>query len=399
MPVRPGEEETPLLSENECQTAESATEGHPDKVCDLLSDSILDALLARDRYARASCDCLVATGLVLVAGEVSTRSWIDITGVVRGVLRDIGYDDPSEGFDYQSCAVLVLVNEQSPELALAVDRRGAGDQGLMVGYATDEGSDLPGGTDLMPVPIWLANRLAERLARVRKDGTLPYLRPDGKSQVTVAYEGGVPVRVQTAVLCAQHRAGVDPEALRADLAREVLAPVLEPTGLWRPGEAAVHTNPTGTFVHGGPRCDVGLTGRKIVADCYGDACRHGGSSFSGKDPTKTDRSAAYAARWMAKNVVAAGLARSCEIRLAYILGRPEPVSVTVRTFGTGRLPDPELRDVLAREFDLSPAGVLDALDLRRPIYAKTAAYGHFGRPGLDFPWERTDRADDLKRHL
>lgn len=377
-------------------TAESVTEGHPDKICDQLSDVILDAILAEDGYARVSCECLMTTGLVMIAGNISTKAYVDFTRLTRETLRRIGYTDPVIGFDYQSCAVIVMIEEQSPELGVAVDRRGAGDQGMMIGFATNEGTACGLDTNLMPAPIHFAHRLARALAQARKSGRLPYLYPDGKTQLTVEYENDCPARISHVVVSGHHRADVEPAQVRDDMIREVIMPVLEPTALLT--DATVyHVNPAGPFTRGGPQVDVGLTGRKIAVDAYGSRARNGGSCLSGKDPTKTDRIGAYMARYIAKNVVAAGLARQCEVELSYVLAVPEPVSVRLDTAGTGRLPDAELERTIMSLFDLTPAGIIEELDLRRPIYAPTSVYGHFGRTDLDLPWERTDRVEDLKK--
>lgn len=377
-------------------TAESVTEGHPDKLADRISDGVLDAILGLDPHARVAAETLVTTGLVLVAGEITCRGYVDLQAIVRDTIRDVGYTNTDFGIDADHSAVLVAIKEQSPDIAMGVDqpaagdagdRLGAGDQGLMVGFACDETEHL------MPLPITLAHALTKRTARVRKDGLLTSLRPDGKAQVTVAYDGDRPVHVDTVVLSSQHHPDVDLEQLRADLRTHVLAHAL-PRDLVT-DETKVYLNPTGRFVIGGPQGDVGLTGRKIVVDTYGGAAPHGGGAFSGKDPTKVDRSASYYARYMAKHVVAAGLARRCLIQLAYAIGVARPVGTYVDTFGTGTVPDEVLAAGLAKVFDPRPAAIIAELDLRRPIYQVTAAYGHFGRPG--FAWEAVDRVGDLRR--
>jgi len=386
------------MSRHRIRTAESVTSGHADKICDLMADAILDAILAEDRYARVSCEVMVTTGMVIVTGQITTKSYVDITAVVRETVRRVGYNDPVIGFDHNSCAVLVMLEEQSGDVALGVDRKGAGDQGVCVGYATDEGRSLPVDTHYMPVPAFLANGLAHRLATVRAAGRLPDIYPDGKVQVSVRYRNEKPVDISTVVLSAHHHADADLAKVRRDLRRLVVKPYLDPTGLVT-ADTAVLINPVGAFSEGGPRADAGLTGRKQTVDCYGPACGHGGSAFSGKDPTKPDRTGSYGARWAAKNVVAAGLARRCAIEITYVIGMPDPLSVTVDTGGTGKLDDEKLAGILETEFDFSPAGIIESLDLRRPIYADTAVYGHFGRPDVEFAWEALDRVDDLRRHL
>ncbi len=377
-------------------TSESVTEGHPDKMCDQVSDAILDAILTDDPNARVACETATTTGLVVVLGEISTTTYVDFQSVVRDTVRDIGYTKAEYGFDYMTCGTIVSVHEQSPDIAQGVDAAlevredaaatelGAGDQGMMFGFACRETPEL------MPLPIALAHRMARRLAEVRKSGQLPYLRPDGKTQVTIEYEHGVAKRVRTVVVSAQHDPDVRAERLRQDIVETVILPTI-PSEL-RGADPVMHVNPTGRFVTGGPMGDSGLTGRKIIVDSYGGMARHGGGAFSGKDPTKVDRSAAYAARWVAKNIVAAGIADRFEIELAYGIGIARPISVSVESFGTGKLPDADIQAMIERHFDLRPASIISALDLRRPIYRQTAAYGHFGRPDLDLPWERTDKA-------
>jgi S-adenosylmethionine synthetase len=377
-------------------TSESVTEGHPDKMCDQVSDAILDAIIKDDPQARVACETATTTGLVMVLGEITTSTYIDFQAVVRETVRDIGYTKADYGFDYLTCGTLVSVKEQSSDIAQGVDAAlevredatpnelGAGDQGMMFGFACRETPEL------MPLPIALAHRMARRLAEVRKSGQLPYLRPDGKTQVTVEYERGIPKRVRTVVVSAQHDPDVRSERLRQDIVETVILPTIP--GDLRSSDPVMHVNPTGRFVTGGPMGDAGLTGRKIIVDSYGGMARHGGGAFSGKDPTKVDRSAAYAARWVAKNVVAAGLADRFEVEVAYGIGIARPISFSVESFGTGRLPDEEIQRLIERHFDLRPASIIAALDLRRPIYRQTAAYGHFGRPDLDLPWERTDKA-------
>ena len=378
------------MSNNRLFTSESVTEGHPDKIADQISDAVLDAVYKEDPNGRVACETFVTTGMALVGGEISTDCYVDIPTLVRKVIQDIGYTDAAYGFDYLTCSVLTTIDQQSPDIALGVDKEGAGDQGMMFGFAIDETKEL------MPLPIQLAHRLIERLDTVRKSGELPYLRPDGKSQVTIQYEDGKPAYVHTVVISTQHDPDVTNEKLHHDVITNVINPVL-PKNLYDPDKVKFHINPTGRFVIGGPQGDAGLTGRKIIVDTYGGYARHGGGAFSGKDPSKVDRSAAYAARWVAKNVVAAGLANSCEVQLAYAIGVAEPVSVSVNTFGSGIMPDEQIVNRIQQIFDLTPHGIIEALELRRPIYRKTASYGHFGRNEDGFTWELTNRVEELKR--
>ncbi|CAM3693933.1 methionine adenosyltransferase [Cohnella lubricantis] len=387
-------------------TSESVTEGHPDKICDQISDAVLDAFLQVDPYARVACEVSVATGLVLVIGEISTKAdYVDIPALVRSTIREIGYTRAKYGFDASTCAVLTSLNEQSADIAQGVNAAlesrdgkdvlqenadiGAGDQGLMFGFATNETPEL------MPLPIALAHRLSRRLSEVRKNGTLDYLRPDGKTQVTIEYVDGKPTRVDTIVVSTQHSEEISLEQIQEDIRNHVIKPVVPSE--WIDAETKFFINPTGRFVIGGPQGDAGLTGRKIIVDTYGGYARHGGGAFSGKDPTKVDRSAAYAARYVAKNIVAAGLADKCEIQLAYAIGVANPVSINVDTYGTGKVSEEKLVELVRDNFDLRPAGIIKMLDLRRPIYKQTAAYGHFGRTDLDLPWERVDKVDVLKQ--
>ena len=381
-------------------TSESVTEGHPDKICDQISDAVLDAILEQDPDGRVACETAVTTGMVLVMGEISTKCYVDIPKIAREVIRDIGYDRAKFGFDCDTCGIITSIDEQSGDIALGVDRaleakeagiteedNGAGDQGMMFGFACD---DTP---ELMPLPISLAHKLAKQLAKVRKDGTLSYLRPDGKTQVTIEYEDDRPVALETIVVSNQHSPDVPMEQLRADIKREVIDAIV-PKKLMRP-ETKIFINPTGRFVIGGPQGDSGLTGRKIIVDTYGGMGRHGGGAFSGKDPTKVDRSAAYAARYVAKNIVAAKLARKCEVQLAYAIGVAKPVSINVNTFGTGKVADEVLEQAVEKVFDLRPTAIIRSLDLRKPIYRKLAAYGHMGREDLGVNWEKTDKVDAL----
>lgn len=370
-------------------TSESVTEGHPDKIADQISDAILDACLAEDPYSRVACETLTCTGLVVIAGEITTKAYVDFQSLVRSTVAEIGYTHSEYGFDSNTCAVISTINKQSPDIAQGVDTGGAGDQGMMFGYATNETPEL------MPLPISLAHRLASKLSEVRKNGTMPYLRPDGKSQVTVEYaEVGKPSRIDAVVISTQHDENVSNEQLRADIHKHVIEAVLPAELL--DAQTKFHINPTGRFVIGGPMGDSGLTGRKIIVDTYGGMGRHGGGAFSGKDSTKVDRSAAYMARYVAKNIVAAGLAERCEVQLAYAIGVAEPVSVLVDTFGTGSLDGPQITELVRKNFQLTPKGIIETLQLRRPIFKQTAAYGHFGRTGESFSWEQTDKAAALK---
>jgi S-adenosylmethionine synthetase len=388
-------------------TSESVTEGHPDKMADQISDSILDAILEQDPVARVACETMVTTGLAIVAGEITTDAYVEIPNIVRDTIKGIGYDREAVGFDGHTCGVMTSIDPQSPDIAQGVDTayekrtadaeedldsQGAGDQGMMFGYAVDETDDL------MPMPIWLAHRLAHRLAEVRRAGILPYLRPDGKTQVTLEYEDGVPVGLKTVLISTQHQPGLDAETLiKPDLIEHVIRPLVPPQ--FQDDDYRVLVNPTGSFELGGPHADCGLTGRKIIVDTYGGAARHGGGAFSGKDPSKVDRSAAYAARWVAKNVVAAGAAQRCEVQVAYAIGVAHPVSVLVETFGTSSVDPERIGAAVQQIFDLRPAAIIRDLDLRRPIYKKTAAYGHFGRSDKELTWEQTSRINDLKSAL
>jgi len=370
-------------------TSESVTEGHPDKIADQISDAILDACLKEDAYSRVACETLTATGLVVIAGEITTKAYVDFQSLVRGVVASIGYDNALYGFDSNTCAVISSINKQSGDIAMGVDTGGAGDQGMMFGYATNENGDY------MPTPIHMAHKLTQRLTEVRKNGTLPYLRPDGKSQVTVEYdENHQPVRIDAVVISSQHSETVSNEELRADILKHVIQAALP--GDMLDEDTKYHINPTGRFVIGGPMGDTGLTGRKIIVDTYGGMGRHGGGAFSGKDPTKVDRSACYMARYIAKNIVAAGLADRCEVQLAYAIGVAEPVSVLIETFGTAKVDEQTISDLVRANFKLTPKGIIESLNLRRPIYRKTAAYGHFGRNEPEFTWESTDKAAALR---
>lgn len=384
-------------------TSESVTEGHPDKVCDHIADSVLDAALAADPMSRIACEVCCTTGLVLVMGEFTTESYIDIPKIVRETVKEIGYTDASFGFDYKTCAVLTTIDEQSADIAMGVnkalearagevdraDEEGAGDQGMMFGYACRETEEL------MPLPVTLAHKLTKKLAELRKSGEIPYLRPDGKAQVTVAYENGVPVAVDTVVVSTQHNPGVDHATLEKDIIEKVVRPVV--TDKWLTADTKYYVNPTGNFVIGGPQGDSGLTGRKIIVDTYGGMCPHGGGSFSGKDPTKVDRSACYYARYVCKNIVAAGLADRCQLQVAYAIGKAKPVSLNIDTFGTGKCSDEKILEAVEKTFDFRPYSIIEQLDLRKPVYAATSNYGHFGNPA--FPWEKTDKAEALKKAI
>ncbi|RLF49020.1 MAG: methionine adenosyltransferase [Thermoplasmata archaeon] len=371
-------------------TSEAMAEGHPDKVCDAISDAVLDEILKQDKHARVACETMAGMGFVIVSGEITTSAYVNIPKIARSVIRDIGYDKPEYGFDYNTVGVLTSIHSQSPDIAQGVNRGneiGAGDQGMMSGYATNETPEF------MPLTIVLANKLAKRLADVRKDGTLPYLRPDGKTQVTIHYKNGEPEYVTSIVVAAQHNPDVDIEKLRKDIKEEVIEPVCSE---WIREDTKYYINNTGRFVQGGPVADCGMTGRKIIADTYGGAVSHGGGAFSGKDPTKVDKSAAYMARYIAKNFVAAGICKKCEVQLAYVIGITEPLSVMVDSFGTGKLTNEAMVELAKKHFNLSPKGIIEQLDLLRPIYRKTTCYGHFGRDDPDFTWEKTDLAETLR---
>ena len=369
-------------------TSESVTDGHPDKVADQISDAVLDAVLADDPLGRVACETFLTTGMTLVGGEISTDTYVDIPKLVRGVIRDIGYTKAAYGFDADTCAVMTTIDRQSPDIAMGVDNAGAGDQGMMVGYASNETAEL------MPLPIQLAHTFALELSNLRKSGVLPYLRPDGKTQVSVRYIDGKPVKVETVVVSTQHDPDVSQDQIRNDLTDKLIMKFL-PDGLYDPETLVIHVNPTGRFVLGGPHADTGLTGRKIIVDTYGGMALHGGGCFSGKDPTKVDRSGAYAARHIARNVVAAGLAERCSIQVAYAIGVADPVSVMVNSFGTGQISDNEITDLILKNIDLTPAGIIDRLDLRRAIYRPTAAFGHFGRTDIELPWEQDNLVNVL----
>ena len=372
-------------------TSESVSEGHPDKMCDQISDAILDALLAEDPASRVACECLVTTGAVMIAGEITSEAYVDIPQIARGVIREIGYTSSEYGFDYKTCGIWTAIQQQSPDIAMGVDTGGAGDQGLMFGYATDETPEY------MPLPLTLSHQLMKRVSEIRKKGELPYLRPDAKSQVTVEYENGIPVRIDAIVISAQHDADVTLKTIEKDLKRLAIAKVI-PAKLMD-SETKIYINPTGRFEIGGPHGDTGLTGRKIIVDSYGGVGRHGGGAFSGKDPSKVDRSAAYFARYVAKNLVAAGVAKRCEIQVAYAIGVAEPVSIMVNTFGTSLFSDEQIVAAVRENFDFTPNGIIKKLDLRKPIYRKTAAYGHFGRNEEGFTWEKTDSVSKIKKFL
>jgi S-adenosylmethionine synthetase len=379
----------PMARDEYLFTSESVTEGHPDKIADQISDAVLDAIIGQDPMGRVACETLLTTGLVVVAGEITTACYVDIPRVARETIREVGYTRAKYGFDYETCGVITAIDEQSSDIAMGVDALGAGDQGLMFGYACTETAEL------MPLPIMLSHKLVQRLTERRKSGALDYLRPDGKSQVTIRYADGKPVAVETVVISTQHSPDVTNERLREEVIEQVIVPTL-PKELFDRKKVTFHVNPTGRFVTGGPMGDTGLTGRKIIVDTYGGSCPHGGGAFSGKDPTKVDRSACYMARYVAKNIVAAGLAERAQLQVAYAIGVADPVSIMVDTFGTGKVPNAKLEQMVRRHFDFTPAGIIKHLNLRRPIFKKTAAYGHFGRSEPEFTWERTDRVKDLR---
>ena len=370
-------------------TSESVTEGHPDKMADQISDAVLDAILEQDPTGRVACESLLTTGMVIVAGEITTRAYVEIPDIVRRTVEQVGYSRAKYGFDFQTCGVMTAIQSQSPDIAMGVDTGGAGDQGMMFGFACDETPEL------MPMPIMFAHKLARRLAAIRKDGDVGYLRPDGKTQVTVQYEGGKPVRIDKVVLSTQHQPNIPQSTIREDMIERVIKPIL-PEGMVD-GNTEYFINPTGAFSVGGPQGDTGLTGRKIIVDTYGGMAKHGGGAFSGKDPTKVDRSAAYMMRYVAKNIVAAGLAKKCEIQVAYAIGKAEPMGIMVDTWRTNAIPEEKIGELVKKYFDLTPRGIIEKLNLRRPIYKQTAAYGHFGRTDLDVPWEDIDMADTLRK--
>ncbi|OGL38629.1 MAG: methionine adenosyltransferase [Candidatus Schekmanbacteria bacterium RBG_16_38_11] len=376
-------------------TSESVTEGHPDKIADQISDAVLDAVIAKDPNSRVACETLITTGLIVIAGEITTKAIVDVPKIARATVREIGYDRAKYGFDCETCAVLTSIDEQSPDIAQGVNKdeakaQGAGDQGLMFGYACDETEEL------MPMPIILAHKLAKGLSDLRKSKTLKYLRPDGKTQVTVEYVGGVPVRIDTIIVSSQHSPDITPKEMKPEIVEKLIKPIM-PKGLFNEKDVTIYINPTGRFVVGGPMGDCGLTGRKIIVDTYGGVGSHGGGAFSGKDPSKVDRSASYMARHIAKNIVAAGIAKKCEVQLAYAIGIAEPVSIMIDTFNTGKISPSEFKKIVRDNFDLTPAGIISYLNLRRPIFKKTAAYGHFGRNEPEFTWEKTNKAEDIKR--
>lgn len=379
-----------MSSGNFTFTSESVTEGHPDKLADQISDAVLDAILEQDPDARVACESLLTTGLVIVAGEITTKAYVEIPEIVRRTLKQAGYTKATYGFDFETCGVLVSIQSQSKDIAQGVDTGGAGDQGMMFGYACNETPEL------MPMPIMLAHKLARRLATVRKNNDITYLRPDGKSQVTVQYENWMPVHIDKIVVSAQHQPNVPQSTIREDLINHVINPVIMPTGIMDE-KTTIYVNPTGSFETGGPQADTGLTGRKIIVDTYGGMARHGGGCFSGKDPTKVDRSAAYMMRYVAKNIVAAGLADRCEVQVAYAIGEKDPMGISVDTFGTSKIPDEKIVELIRRYFDLTPRGIISRLDLKKPIYKQTAVYGHFGRTDLDLSWEDTDMVETLRK--